>query len=318
KEKYVKHADADGNISLKKVISSLKQEIKSMEGKDAFGEDGKTRSRKFRYCGNGKCLSYYKDVIEQKHRKNLQEYYQFCCDSDGFFPVSWFKHFFGETLDIHEIGVLKDRQQELLGSSVRRELKNIELLPIMYEGIRDKKVLTFRYFGHYSEEMDLVFHPHYIKEYNGRWFIFGHAENEVPSDVFVVALDRISSELEVAKNLAYKKSVVKYPEYFDDIVGVSKDKDAKLQDIHIRIYEKYKFGLVTTKPIHNKQQTVFEFDEAKKYGEIKLTVRPNNELYGQLLHYGEALEVVSPPEVRDEMRKRIEDMLGRYKIPEIK
>ena len=48
-----------------------------------------------------------------------------------------------------------------------------------------------------EEQVTLLFHPHYLKEYNGRWHLFGHAEGRVPEFGYNIALT------------AYKRSLVR-------------------------------------------------------------------------------------------------------------
>ena len=97
-----------------------------------------------------------------------------------------------------------------------------------------------------------------------------------------------------------------------DIVGVTKTQGMKLYTITLRIHDKYMFGLITTKPIHCSQETIMEYDNLLDYGEVRMTLRPNNEFYGRILQMGSSLEIISPQEVRDEITKRISDMSMRY------
>ena len=64
---------------------------------------------------------------------------------------------------------------------------------------------------------------------------------------------------------------------------------------------------MNTKPIHPSQKVWIE-DET---GYVSLTVRPNNEMYSVLLGYG-YLEIVSPESVREEMKRRIDNLRLHY------
>ena len=80
----------------------------------------------------------------------------------------------------------------------------------------------------------------------------------------------------------------------------------------MRIYGNYMFGLITTKPIHHTQNIVMDFNDNKGYGEIEMTLCPNNEFFGSVLQMGHNLEIVSPNEVREDIAKRIYSMSARY------
>ena len=72
------------------------------------------------------------------------------------------------------------------------------------------------------------------------------------------------------------------------------------------------FGLITTKPIHSSQETVMEYNDNLGFGEVTMTLRPNNEFFGRILQMGSDLEIFNPPEVRDEIAQRITKMNMHY------
>lgn len=74
------------------------------------------------------------------------------------------------------------------------------------------------------------------------------------------------------------------------------------------------FNLVNTKRFHHSQQSTKNYGEHAdgKYGEFTLKVKINNELIGRILQLGAGIEVVSPVNVRDILRKRIANMIVRY------
>lgn len=72
---------------------------------------------------------------------------------------------------------------------------NIELLPYLYESIRDEEILRIKYA--HTDEDGVIFHPHLLKEYNGRWFLFGHAVGKEPEFGYNLALGRIMDIPEV-------------------------------------------------------------------------------------------------------------------------
>ena len=63
-------------------------------------------------------------------------------------------------------------------SGAEQNLTDIDLLPEFYKAIANKQVFQFDYQPFGQEPFTLVFHPQFIKEYNGRWFVFGEANRE--------------------------------------------------------------------------------------------------------------------------------------------
>ena len=102
---------------------------------------------------------------------NLKQYWKFCQDSAGFLPFSWLEYFFKDCQDLIEIKVKKQKGEQVISSSIDRILTNIDFLPMLYEAIINKQVLEIDY-KPYEEVLEtLIFHPHYLKEYNN---IFHH------------------------------------------------------------------------------------------------------------------------------------------------
>lgn len=312
----------EGYGEMKKAFCLIRNMLNNSE-ENCIQERGNLRDREF--CYVGKIDDPLSEMVaaanEAKYKKDLNEYFQFCQDSAGFFPTSWIEHFFADTLDIFQIKKRKSNGKEIIGTSISRKLKNIEWLPFIYESIRDKNVLQISYHEKFQVPISIIFHPHFLKEFNNRWHLFGIVEKknkETGKICFIegynIPLDRIDEKPKILKDSAYFKepNKIKYPNYFNDIVGTTKTKGMKLYPITLRIYGKYMFGLITTKPIHQSQETTMEFNENLGYGEVTMTLRPNNEFYGRILQMGSDLEITSPQEVRDEITKRISDMSIRY------
>ena len=87
-------------------------------------------------------------------------------------------------------------------SSLEQNLTNIDLLPVFYKAITDRKVLRFNYHRYGQEPFTLTFHPQFLKEYNGRWFVFGEADRE-PYQAYNVPLDRIVGEVSEVDDVGY-------------------------------------------------------------------------------------------------------------------
>ena len=91
--------------------------------------------------------------------------------------------------------------------------------------------------------------------------------------------------------------------------------EAKVEEIHIRAHTKNMFKLTETKKIHHSQITTVPFGEHDdgKYGEFVMNVEVNNEFFGRILQMGAGLEIVSPANVREAMKSRIDDTAKLYK-----
>lgn len=299
---------------LKKAFRDIRRAINDKLGEECVETDGNNRNKRFRY--KGKDDDPLVDMRNADTVSRLKKYWQFCQGSVGFLPTPWLDYFFKGSRDLLDIKSRRKKGEQVLSASLDRMLVNIEFLPLLYEAIVQKKVLSIDYKPYDEEIRNLIFHPHYLKEYNGRWHLFGHAEGKTPEVGYNVALDRIVGEPSEICNQSYiSASPGFYKAFFNDIVGVSHKKDAKVEDIRIRAHFNNIFKLTETKPIHHSQQTVMPFGvhEDGEYGEFLVSVEVNNEFIGRILQMGAGLEIVAPEGVRNEFKERVANLADLYK-----
>ena len=297
---------------LKKASSELINALKSTY--PGYIEDnGKTgKGKAFRYVGkDDDPLSAERQAIEQKR---LEDYVAFCKASAGILPSSWFSSYFENTQLLLDTNREVESGASHICSSLEQNLTNIDLLPVFNKAITDKKVLRFSYQRFGQDPFELIFHPQFLKEYNGRWFVFGNAERirvnengETTTEIFNsynVPLDRIVGEVSMIDNIDYIPAEPGfYQQFFKDIIGVTHEKGTKVETVVIRTKTEYQHGLLLTKPLHHSQKETLPYGkyEDGEYGEVTLTIEPNRELRGRILMYGENLEVMSPLSLREQI-----------------
>lgn len=178
------------------------------------------------------------------------------------------------------------------------------------------KPIQFEYRPFDRKKMEIVFHPHRLMEYNGRRFAIGVSEREgrEPMRRFVVALDRIMGEIKRMNIVEYISPLPDEYGYLSHLVGVTYEEGAELTKIVLRAHDRYTFGRLTTKPMHNSQRTICtpNWKESREYGDVELTVYPNRELVGQILSYGSFLEVMEPVSFRERIVDELRKILERY------
>ena len=299
---------------LKKASSEL---IKALEQAcpGCIEDNGKTgKGKAFHYIGDlDDPLAEERQAIEQKR---IEDYVDFCKASAGILPMSWFSAYFENTQLLLDTNREVETGSSLIRSSLEQNLTNIDLLPIFYKAIANKQVLQFDYQPFGQEPFTLTFHPQFLKEYNGRWFVFGNADRE-PYQAYNVPLDRIIGEISFVKGIEYipaEKGF--YQQYFKNIIGVTHEEEAKVEQVVIRTKSEYQHGLLLTKPLHHSQKEALPFGEhdGQWYGEVVLTIEPNRELRGKILMYGESLEVIEPLVLREQLRTTISMQMEQYKL----
>ena len=301
-----------GYGELKKAFPEV---IRAIEGicPDSVTNNGKTgKGKAFMYTG--KDDDPLRDERKAVVQKSLEDYVTFCKASAGIMPTSWFSSFFENTQLLLDTNRESKDGQELIRSSLEQNLTNIQLLPMFYNAITDKQVLRFSYQRFGQEPFELTFHPQFLKEYNGRWFVFGEADRE-PFKAYNVPLDRIVSEVTKVDDVEYipaEKGF--YQQFFSDIIGVTHEKDAKVEQVVIRTKSEYQHGLLLTKPLHHSQQETQPYSEHEDgcYGEVTLLIEPNRELRGKILAYGQSLEVMQPKSLREQIKETLKRQMEQY------
>lgn len=275
-------------------------------------DNGLSKGKAYKYTGKvDDPLSEERKAVVQK---SVEDYVAFCKASAGILPASWFSSFFENTQILLDTNRESKDGEKFICSGAEQDLTNIDLLPVFYKAITNKQVLRFSYQRFGQEAFELTFHPQFLKEYNGRWFVFGDADRE-PFKAYNVPLDRIVSNITEVNDIDYipaKKGF--YRDFFKDIIGVTHEKGSKVENVVIRTKTEYQHGLILTKPLHHSQKETFPFGEHEDgcYGEITLTIEPNRELRGKILAYGQYLEVLRPQSLREQVVDILKKQMLQY------
>jgi len=298
---------------LKKASSDM---VKALEQAipGCIENNGKTgKGKAFKYIGeNDDPLAAERHAIEQKR---LEDYVAFCKASAGILPSSWFSSYFENTQLLLDTNRESESGASHIRSSLEQNLTNIDLLPVFNKAITDRQVLSFSYQPFGQELFNLTFHPQFLKEYNGRWFVFGEANRE-PYQAYNVPLDRIVGEVSPIEGIEYIPAAKGfYQHYFQNIIGVTHEKDAKVEQVIIRTKSEYQHGLLMTKPLHHSQKEMMPYSEhdGQWYGEVILAIEPNRELRGKILMYGENLEVIEPQSLREQIKEVLMKQMDQYR-----
>jgi predicted DNA-binding transcriptional regulator YafY len=193
---------------------------------------------------------------------------------------------------------LINQKSEIITFESNIDLKGIHFLTPLFNAIINERVLNILYKDFKSPTpYKITFHPHYLKQYNNRWFTFG-LNSDYQEDHWNIALDRIETIEETTIN--YQHSETDWDDYFYDIVGVTRPKDVEIQEIIL----KFSLSLapyIITKPLHPSQR--HKNDPTGL--EVKIKVIPNFELEKLILSFGEQVRVISPYDFKEIIHQRL-------------
>ena len=202
---------------------------------------------------------------------------------------------------------IKAKREKIVSFEQNEQLKGIEFLSDLIDAIINHQPLKMTYRPYKGDEQTMVIHPHYMKQYNSRWFLFGLEDHgEYGMSPVNKALDRIV-KFSVAKVAFVENDQIEYETYFDDIVGVTHDrKHPDVEHVVLR-FAKERFPYVVSKPIHHSQQIV----DAEE-GTLSIAVRINRELEQNIFSFGQQVEVLSPEWFRTQIKEKYKEIIKIY------
>lgn len=288
----------------------IKKQLKE-QGLTLDFKNGKDASNGFRYPRGVEDPMWKKKTNHRQMRSDqLRRLVQ---ASVGLFPTSWLADLIAGAQSLSADG------DKCIIFDQNPHLAHIQWVPTLFDAIEKKQVVKFKYNPKYGEKtVEILFHPYYLKEYNQRWFVFGHATDleGSPLQYSNCPIDRIMSEVIVCEDIAYippkKKNFAST--YFKDIVGVNRPKNKTPLVIRIATNDAITHGRIMTKPIHSQsQREEVAYDKAlEQRGIITFKVIPNNELDTLLLSYGPGIEILGPDDYRTHFVEKVKALADLY------
>jgi predicted DNA-binding transcriptional regulator YafY len=193
----------------------------------------------------------------------------------------------------------------IVGFEQNQYLKGLNFFGELFNAILYKKPLNIHYQSFNRAEPTIMeIHPYYLKQYNSRWFVIGL--NPKYQKLSNIALDRILYFAD--SNTPYiANETIDFEEYFEDAIGVSVD-GREIERVILQI-DKPTWPYIETKPIHGSQKVL---ERTENYVMIELYLKINFELETLILSRGEAIEVIGPESLRNQIKNRVNTLQLKY------
>lgn len=203
---------------------------------------------------------------------------------------------------------IRDGKQtlEFISFEAEGNLKGIDNLRSIVLAIKNKRKIKFTHENYIKGTIkEHVICPYHLKEYQNRWYVVGSFEDTGAFRTF--AIDRITGLKVLTER--FKPDAKKNPvKMFDEVIGLTYS-ISKLQEIKIWVsMDQIKY--LESLKLHKSQETL---GKEKDGYIIRLYLRPNFELVQKLLSLGSSVEVISPPELRNEIKDIVKEMSSLYK-----
>ena len=198
-------------------------------------------------------FSIYKNELSVAEVQNLRSTIEMLGKYRGLPSNGWLEEVISN-LEIR-FGV-KSNAENLVSFGQNNQLKGIEYLSGIIDATINHQPLEIEYVSANGNYHQHTLHPYFVKQYNGRWYLFGLDEKE--NRIKSLAFDRIQS-LKTSDHIFRKNEDIDFNSYFDNVVGVTVpyNAESKLEEFQLKFSSK-RFKYVTSKPIHKSQEIIIE------------------------------------------------------------
>ena len=207
------------------------------------------------------------------------------------------RNLLNESVGLHERLIIED-----VPSSHR-------FLTVIIDAMRDNRRVCISYKGYnMSDYQDMFIHPYCLRLFKRRWYIIAYSEYSKGNRLFM--LDRARS-VEVLTDSFTMPEGFDAEEYFNDIYGVRQTDRGEMTKVVLKVNAN-RCDLLRNLPLHPSQK---EIETTPEYSIFKVELKPNFDLKQELISYLDALEVLEPVSLRDELRMTIKSMYRKYIEP---
>lgn len=181
-----------------------------------------------------------------------------------------------------------------------------KFLTVIMNAMRDNRKIILSYKGYSMDDYkDMAVHPYSIRLFKRRWYLIGYSEYS--KGVRLYMLDRASGARIVEESFQMPEDF-DAEVFFEDYYGVRKSEDAK-EKVVLKASARVR-DLVRTVPLH---RTQVEIETNPEYSVFEYSLRPNFDFKQEIISYLDALEVLEPKSLRQDIGSRVLNIYKKYR-----
>lgn len=220
-------------------------------------------------------------------------------------------------MNLREIRDTSDNRKVLTAYPEYTEdpLHNLRIMAVIDNAMRCSRALHLTYAPSYHDSEEHIFHPQYLRVYNGRQYVYGIYENEEENKglpFIALPIERVLTA-KLAKEVPYRRGkTADYEKMMRDVLGAAPNfQHPKVVDVILHTHDHKVHKLLMTKPLHHSIREISPCT-LDHIGKLTLHVQITQELINWILHYGVGVEVISPIELRTQVADAIRTINGYY------
>lgn len=200
----------------------------------------------------------------------------------------------------------KNRLSGYVSISPNPKSKGVEHIGLLLRAIQYRQIINIIHCSYQTgEQTTYTVEPYLLKEFEGMWYLFAYCEDMGAFRTF--GLDRIRQIQTTDRIFQRKEELERTAEKFDKVYGLVYEPDnnpnAPIEEVRLKV-SSIMLPYIQSLPIHSSQS----IDEDT----ITLHLIINPELENKIMSYGEHIEVLSPPSLRNKIKERIVQSLSKY------
>ena len=184
----------------------------------------------------------------------------------------------------------------------------VENVQIILEAIDKQKGIECVYysFDRATKKQQLLI-PYFLKTWEQRWYLAAEPDNH-HHGISIFALERMDN-IRLTEQKMLPSNDVTADEYWEGSFGVNHSDNQVPEQIVIKAYGA-QAEYIRALPIHESQK---ELECTDEYTIFEYHIVSCFNLYQQLLWHREKLEIIEPIEMREEMKKIVQNIISLYK-----
>lgn len=177
---------------------------------------------------------------------------------------------------------------------------------ILLQAIQQNTVINISHLSYQTgEQKAYTVEPYLLKEFEGMWYLFAYCEDMKAFRTF--GLDRIR-QIQITDRIFQRRAELEHTaEKFDNVYGLvyepNNNPNAPIEEVRLKV-SPVMLPYIQSLPIHSSQSI--------SGNTITLHLIINPELENKIMGYGEHIEVLSPPSLRNKIKERIIQSLSKY------
>ncbi len=200
----------------------------------------------------------------------------------------------------------KNRLSGYVSISPNPKSKGVEHIGLLLRAIQYRQIINIIHCSYQTgEQTTYTVEPYLLKEFEGMWYLFAYCEDMGAFRTF--GLDRIRQIQVTDRIFQRREELERTAEKFNNVYGLVYEPDnnpnAPIEEVRLKV-SSIMLPYIQSLPIHSSQS--IDGDT------ITLHLIINPELENKIMGYGEHIEVLSPPSLRNKIKERIMQSLSKY------